>query len=284
MSFTFCLRPALVGMTAALVLTGSPSRAQSAPQAETTAQVQQLQSDLKDARADLLRAQKLLTELTARLDVIQDQTPSSSSTEAQARDLEKAKQFKSPFLSPVDMAKITQGTPQSTMLSDSLEDNDYALAQRVEEQQQIKVESASKYRVKLSGLILMSAFSNRGAVDIPDLANLALNSPDTRGSVGASLRQTMIGLQVFGPELAGAATSAAVSVDFFGGFPPVSFGSTSGLIRLRTAGARLDWRNTFFAAFTHFVRNRRSASALLFRQFMGLDTAGNSGAQNSHLG
>jgi hypothetical protein len=242
MPHLFSSRPILVGLAVVSMFAGSPSKAQSAPQPEAESQVAQLQSELKTARSDLQRAQNLLTELSARIDAIQNRTPQPTSvTEVKVRDSDKAA---SPYLSPVDVARRPDIASRSAVLSDDLVENDSALAQRVEEQQQTKVESSSKYRVKLSGLILMTTYSNRGAVDVPDLPNVALNSPDVRGSFGASLRQSILGLQVYGPELAGAATSAAVSIDFFGGFPATAFGSTNGLVRLRTAGARLDWRNT----------------------------------------
>jgi len=42
--------------------------------------------------------------------------------------------------------------------------NQDLLAAKVEDQYQSKVESASKYRVRLSGIALMNLFSNQGAV------------------------------------------------------------------------------------------------------------------------
>jgi hypothetical protein len=98
--------------------------------------------------------------------------------------------------------------------------------------------------VKLSGLILMNAFSTRGSVDNLDLPNLALPGTGFSGSFGATLRQTIVGLQVFGPEVAGARTSADLAVDFFGGFPLEPFGQTAGIVRLRTGGGHFDWKDT----------------------------------------
>jgi hypothetical protein len=120
------------------------------------------------------------------------------------------------------------------------------LAAKVAELHQDKVESASKYRVKLSGLILFNAYRNGGSLDIQDLPSLAFQrfpgSPD--GSVGATLRQTLLGLQGEGPNLFGARTSGDIRVDFAGGSPTTSFGVADGLVRLRTAHISLDWKKT----------------------------------------
>jgi hypothetical protein len=127
-----------------------------------------------------------------------------------------------------------------------LEDDEQLLTDKVNEQYQTKVESASKYRVRLSGIVLTNAFANRGSVDnqdIPTWANPPGSAP-SNGSVGATLRQSELGLEVYGPKLAGAATSASVRMDFAGGFPSDFNGVTSGIMRLRTATFRMDWPST----------------------------------------
>jgi hypothetical protein len=58
------------------------------------------------------------------------------------------------------------------------------------------------------------------------------------------LTQTLLGLNVTGPTLFGAKSSADISIDFAGGSPTTSYGVTNGLLRLRTATARLDWGKT----------------------------------------
>ena len=59
------------------------------------------------------------------------------------------------------------------------------------------------------------------------------------------MRQSEIGLEVFGPEFAGAKTRAEVQMDFGGGFPTAALdGINTGLFRLRTANMRLDWEHT----------------------------------------
>lgn len=120
------------------------------------------------------------------------------------------------------------------------------LAAKIGELHQDKVESASKYPVKLSGLILFNSYWNKGILDIQDLPNLALpNFPGAPApSVGATLRQTTLGIDASGPKFFGARSSADAEIDFAGGSPTTPYGVTAGLLRLRTAKISLDWNNT----------------------------------------
>lgn len=108
---------------------------------------------------------------------------------------------------------------------------------------QTKVESGSKYRVRLSGLALFNTFVNRGTVNTTSVPNLALPTPDGQpgGSIGATFRQTLFTLQAFGPEVGGARTSASVQFDFYGGFTRTLDGYVLGLAHLRTADIAFDW-------------------------------------------
>ena len=128
----------------------------------------------------------------------------------------------------------------------TIEEDIQLLNGRVDEQYQTKVEAASKYRVKFSGIALFNLFSNRGIVDSIDNPTLAQTRTGVLSgqSFGGSLRQSIVGLQVFGPQIAGARTSGDVQFDFAGGFPTVESGISFGLVRLRTARLRLQWQNT----------------------------------------
>jgi hypothetical protein len=117
---------------------------------------------------------------------------------------------------------------------------------RVEEQRQTKVESGSKFRLKLSGLALFNAFDNTGNVDNLDLPSIALPKfpGNPSGGVGASVRQSIIGLTGFGPQIFGARTSADLQMSFYGGLPSGYTATTSGIANLRIARIRFDWENT----------------------------------------
>jgi hypothetical protein len=143
----------------------------------------------------------------------------------------------------------TSATPAATDLRSRiqrLEESTQLLGSKVDEQYQTKVETASKYRARLSGIVLMNAFRNVGAsdnLDLPDYAEAP--APGTsQTSFGATLRQTQIGLEIFGPSLAGAKSSASVQFDFFGGFPATNNGVNFGIARMQTASLRLDWKDT----------------------------------------
>lgn len=128
----------------------------------------------------------------------------------------------------------------------NLEETTGLLQDKIDQQYQTKLESASKYRVRLSGIVLMNAFRNVGASDNLDLPDYATPTPigTSQATAGATLRQTEIGLEAFGPDLAGAKSSADVRLDFAGGFPATPNGVNFGIVRLQTASLRLDWEQT----------------------------------------
>jgi hypothetical protein len=110
---------------------------------------------------------------------------------------------------------------------------------------QTKVESGSKYRVRLSGLMLFNTFMNHGTVETISVPNLALPTPagQPNGNIGATFRQTLFTLQTFGPEVAGARTSGEVQLDFYGGYARTLDGYVLGIARLRTANLQFDWKD-----------------------------------------
>jgi peptidoglycan hydrolase CwlO-like protein len=132
----------------------------------------------------------------------------------------------------------------------ALEDNQELNDSRLREQSQTKVESGSKYRVRLTGIILANTFETVGSVNNIDFPQVAVPT-DTGGtstSFAGSLRQSQIGLEAFGPEIAGARTSASINFDFSGGLSDQPNGAVMGLPRLRTGVFRMDWENTSIIA------------------------------------
>ena len=160
--------------------------------------------------------------------------------------------FAEPAEAPAQQAANTPPEKPKTILDrvSALEESTQLLGDKVDEQHQTKVESASKYRVRLSGIVLLNLFSNHGAVDnedFPEYADVA-NPYNSKTSFGATMRQSEIGLEAFGPTIAGARTSASLQADFAGDLPYISNGVNSGMFRLRTASARLDWEHTSILA------------------------------------
>lgn len=112
--------------------------------------------------------------------------------------------------------------------------------------EQAKVESESRYPVKITGLLLLSGFANTGAVDIPAMPTVAISGS---GSTGASVRQSILGLDARGPHLFGASSYADLRMDFNGSSSSTGaysgyYSSNSTLLRLRTAHAGLRWNHT----------------------------------------
>jgi hypothetical protein len=130
-----------------------------------------------------------------------------------------------------------------------------AMQAEIKQHDQIKVETGSKYPLRLTGLILFNAFSNAGVVDNVELPTLALPRQPGRshGTLGATLQQTLVGLEATGPTFAGAHTFGDVSMDFFGGTTTNAYDYTysTGVVRMRQAQITLDWnKTTLQAAFT----------------------------------
>ena len=128
----------------------------------------------------------------------------------------------------------------------TLEENQRLLTDRIEEQYQTKVESSARYRVKLSGIVMLNAFANQGRVDSQEVPDLALRRgpTDTYRTFGLTALQSQVGLETYGPTFAGAKTSAGLQFDFFGITPSSPYATSWGGVRLRSAAMRLDWTRT----------------------------------------
>lgn len=109
--------------------------------------------------------------------------------------------------------------------------------------EQAKVETSSRYNLKVGGLVLFNAFENLGQVDSIDVPVIALaRIPGaSHGSNGASLRQSLITLDATGPQFWGAHTYANVQMDFFGGLSTADYTSTAGTVRMRAASILTEW-------------------------------------------
>jgi hypothetical protein len=124
-----------------------------------------------------------------------------------------------------------------------LQDTSEILQAEVKQDDQTKVETASKFPVRISGSVLFTSLSNSGSTDNIDVPIVALPAQPNlpHGSLSATARQTILGLDATGPHFGSAHTSAALSVDFFGGTPYADTATAAGLLRLRTAHATLAW-------------------------------------------
>jgi len=110
---------------------------------------------------------------------------------------------------------------------------------RIEEQAQTKVESSQHMPVRITGMALFNAFLNSrpSGLVVPVVAP----TNQTASTGGATLRQTILGLDFRGPEIFdGGKIHGFLNMDFFGG----SGEPYDSLFRIRTAGLEVNWENT----------------------------------------
>jgi hypothetical protein len=139
---------------------------------------------------------------------------------------------------------------------------------RIDEQAQTKVEAGQKFPIRLAGMVLFNAFMNSkqsGGVDYPIVA--AATGP---GHDGASVRQSIVGLEFAGPQsFWGGNAHASVYMDFFAG-------ANNSAMRIRTVSVGVDWRTRSIAAgLEKPIFNPREPSSLAQVGISPLTGAGN---------
>ncbi|HWY31440.1 MAG TPA: hypothetical protein VNX46_11825 [Candidatus Acidoferrum sp.] len=215
------------------------------------AQVQTLNSQLGDLRMEQERARAEARELRVELDHVKTQGGIAPGGPLNSYSAPASKEIAGqPALPSTPLPQEPQ-TVEDRL--GKLEEDQQVMEGKINDQYQTKVESGSKYRLRLSGIVLLNLFENRGTVDNLDFPEVAesqrANEPNASpGAFGGTLRQSQIKLQAFGPDVRGARTSADVHLDFAGGFPDAPNGAWMGLVRMRTATVRLDWTNTSIVA------------------------------------
>lgn len=228
----------MLGIVACSSLVIAQQPASTLAQPQDRAEISQLRGELEATRQQLSETQDKLRELSSVVDGLERQMaslkPESAPTPATTPNY------------PASTQAAATAAPASQAPAKITEDEWQLLNEKVEEHEQTKVGSASKFRLKLSGLMLLNVFGNDGFVDEIDLPRLAYPRPAgaSDGTFGASLRQSIVALTGYGPTIFGARTSADLQVDFFGGVPGGYSGYSSGLARLRLARMRLDWGKT----------------------------------------
>jgi hypothetical protein len=197
--------------------------------------------EMRELREELQDTRKLLAPLAAST----GGNPGSVAPEEATPGSGNAGSTPTPASNTQTASSTTTATDLGTRVQ-KLEESAQLLGSKIDEQYQTKVETAAKYRARLSGIVLMNAFHNVGGSDNLDLPDYAQPSAPgaSQTSFGATLRQTEVGLEVFGPNLAGAKSSANVVFDFAGGFPATNNGVNFGIVRMQTASLRLDWKQT----------------------------------------
>jgi regulator of replication initiation timing len=213
---------------ALVVWSAAPSVAQQAsdgvhPATSTIADfdrhLDELTSKLDSMRQQLLESQSEMDELRREVHSLREQLAQRNQGQEAARDADALR------------ASVAQ-----------LQDETEILQAEVKQHDQIKVETTSKYPVRINGAILFTSTLNSGSTDNIDVPIVALPTParSPSGSLSATASQTMLGLDATGPHFWGASSRADIMMDFWGA---ASSNSYDGIFRLRTGHARLEWPN-----------------------------------------
>ena len=190
--------------------------------AALTHSIEQMQSELQQSRLEIQQLRNMLTQILR--------------TEANP-----------PPSNPPDEHAAERTQPQNPETNAPLaritEDDWQILNARVEEHEQVKVESSAKYRLKISGIALFNVFDTSGQLDNLDAPTVAVQPPPYAytGSLAASFRQSVVGLRGIGPRVFGASTSADFQLDFINGAAGPYGGVAAGLVGLRIARLQFDW-------------------------------------------
>lgn len=232
----------LLGTAAAAVFAQEP--APSAPSVARDQRTVQLEQKVAAISAALTETQQQIEQSQRQMEQLQRQL------------LELRQQIATAGASPSapSSASASEGPPPEPTpfaasavpdTSAPMEERVQALEAAVKLHDQTKVESDSKYPVRLTGLILFNGFLNRGVPDNTDLPAFALSGSATSGNgdLGAGLRQSILGIEGEGPHIAGARTSANVNIDFFSNVSYTSYGTSAGVVRMRDASVNFDWVN-----------------------------------------
>jgi hypothetical protein len=162
-------------------------------------------------------------------------------------------------LRPSSPSAGASGAPAGTTVLDPetadrlmrLEDKVEINATQIREHSQTKVESDSRFKVRLFGTVLYNSFFNthdtaEAAVPVAAPAS-PVPVPGGGDNFGTTLRQTSFGFAMTGPRIGETRLSADVDFDFYGGPPGVYGTNVLGALRMRTAAARLDGNRTSLA-------------------------------------
>jgi hypothetical protein len=231
---------------------------------ETTVQqrIQALTEAMNRLEAQMQESQRELAELKQQL-----LTLSNPSGEGAAR----------PSFEPSDAAQLAEAVA-------GLRDTQAMHETQIATLAQTKVESDSKYPLKLSGMILMTGFVNTGGVDAAATPAIALGGA---GSTGATMQQTILGLDASGPHIFRARSHADLRFDLDGGTTgsPSGTGYAMALLRLRTAHAELNWEHTqAYFALDRSLLNPESPASLTAVAEPALAWSGNLWAWNPQVG
>ena len=248
--------PLLLASLATLPFT---SHAQAPNPESMSDRIQKLSDAMAITQAQLEQSQSQLEEMRKELSELRRQMAQSGTAISPPAPYESASI--TPFSS--------SGTPEElTAAVRDIREHQAVEESQIATHEQTKVETESRYPIKVTGMLLLNGFVNTSAVDMAATPTVALPGS---GSAGASVRQTLLGFDARGPHLFGASSFADLRVDFFSGPVlntsttdyPSYYNSNFTQMRLRTAHAGLQWdRTKAFFSLDHPIISPESPTSL----------------------
>jgi len=168
----------------------SPAWSQDSPAVqELREEVRELRASVAQMRADNARYRQETQQMHKELFALRGPSGEAPPTGYEAATVLPAE---SANVEPITAAPQSDGdkTTRDADHTAKLDEEYQLLSSKVDEHYQSKVESASKYRVRLSGIVLLNLFANKGRVENQDFPTVPLPVPvgTPSGSLGATLR------------------------------------------------------------------------------------------------
>jgi hypothetical protein len=265
----YCVAMLLLVCFQSLRVHGQSTSGQASTPETVEQKVEHLTAAVTEAQAQMEAYQKQLAELRQQLAALQQQMAAEKGT---APDAAKAAAANP---NAVESSSATPATLDEIRERQSIEESQIATHEAT------KVETDSKYPLKVSGLVLLNGFVNTRQVDVS--ASPAYAIPGS-GSTGLSVRQTVLGLDARGPHLFSATSHADIRTDFFASSTLSNY-AAAGVLRLRTAHAALDWTNTeAFVELDRSILEPNEPSSLIAIAQPELAWAGNLWSWNPQIG
>jgi hypothetical protein len=248
-----CIVPSLsriLGISALLTIASAPAAGAQTAGPPPSAEVARLQAEISSLRQEVVALRAAVAEVRQAVGA----TPAAAPAPLQP--------------APVAAAAGQVGPEMLELLKS-----------QVEEQAQVKVESASRMPVKISGTILTNTYVNSGEANWLENPNLVGNpsTPDgPQGSMNATARQSRLGVEVGGIALGRWQASGTMIADFYGGVPGFQNGSVMGLPRLIYAFGRIETdRTAIEIGQDHAILAPRDPTSLAALSFPLLFRSGN---------
>jgi hypothetical protein len=216
--------------------------------------IDQAQSEARRAREQneelLMRLEENTRELVRLRQTIADYGLQIAALKTDRADPEQVAETHQPTIQDSEQSSNSHPLSAINERFDRLQEQVDVNSAQIKEHAQTKVESDSRFRVKLFGIILANTYFNTNDSTLTDVP-LVVPPPAAgirKNNFGTTLRQTRIGLSMEGPRLSPslgeARLSAEAEFDFWGGTSGRVDGDVLGSFRLITASARLDWEKT----------------------------------------